>query len=42
MVGITNTKGTDGKVTKKLAAKYKIKVIGKRNIPLRMHITRKQ
>ena len=42
MVGIANTKGTDGKVTKKLAAKYKIKVIGKRNIPLGMHITREQ
>jgi hypothetical protein len=42
MVGIANTKGTDGKVTKKLAAKYKIKEIGERNIPLGMHITREQ
>jgi hypothetical protein len=42
MVGITNTKGTHGKVMKKLAAKYKINVIGEQNIPLGMHITRKQ
>jgi hypothetical protein len=42
MVGIANTKGTDGKATKKLAAKYKIKVIGEWNIPFGMHITHKQ
>ena len=36
---MANTKGTDGKVTKKLAAKYKIKVIGEQYMLLIMHIT---
>jgi hypothetical protein len=38
MVGIANTKETNNKVVDKLAAKYKIKVIGKLNILLRVHI----
>jgi len=42
MVGIVNTKGTDGEVMKKFTAKYEIKVFGERNIPLGMHITHEQ
>jgi hypothetical protein len=38
-VGIVNTKETNDKVAEKLAAKYKIKVIGELNILLGMHIT---
>ena len=38
MVGIANNKETNNKVVDKLAAKYKIKVIGKTNILLGMHI----
>jgi hypothetical protein len=33
MVGIVNTKETDSKFVQKLTGKYKIKVIGKLNIP---------
>ena len=39
MVGITNTKETNNKAVEKLAAKYKIKVIGEPNMLLGMHIT---
>ena len=39
MVGIVNTTETNDKVVEKLAAKYKIKVIGEPNILLGMHIT---
>jgi hypothetical protein len=42
MVGIVNTKETDSKFVQKLTGKYKIKVIGKLNIPLGMHITHEQ
>jgi hypothetical protein len=38
--GIANTKETNDKVVEKLAAKYKIKVIGELNPLLGMHITR--
>lgn len=38
MVGIANTKETNDKAVKKLAEKYKIKVIGEPNMLLRMHI----
>jgi hypothetical protein len=37
MVGIATTEETNGEVVEKSAAKYKIKAIGKVNIP-RMHI----
>ena len=39
MVGIPNTKETNDKFVEKLAAKYKIKVIGEPYILLKMHIT---
>jgi hypothetical protein len=42
IVGIVNTKETNSKFVQKLTAKYKIKVIGKLNIPLGMHITHEQ
>lgn len=38
MVGIANTKETNDKAVKKLAEKYKIKVIGEPNMLLGMHI----
>jgi hypothetical protein len=40
MVGIADTKETNDKAVEKLAAKYKIKVIGEPNMLLGMHITR--
>jgi hypothetical protein len=40
MVGIANTKETNEKSVEKLAAKYKVKVIGELYMLLEMHITR--
>ena len=39
MVGVANTKETNDKFVEKLAAKYKIKVIGELYMLLGMHIT---
>ena len=39
MVGVANTKETNEKFAEKLAAKYKIKVIGEQYMLLGMHIT---
>ena len=39
MVGIANTKETNDKFVEKLAAKYKIMVIGEPYMLLKMHIT---
>jgi hypothetical protein len=39
MVGIANTEETNDKFVEKLAAKYKIKVIGEQYMLLAMHIT---
>ena len=39
MVGIANTKETNDKFVEKLAANYKIKVIGEQHMLLVMHIT---